>query len=465
MKHIPICVCCITLLATAAFAAQTGTVEQAVADVHADIKADTDQLNALRDEIRAARIPLAEQLQTLRKEAAELRNEADRLRSLRRQDAEQQSALKNDVATLQDEYRFLFALFSEYRRSIGTRALPGDTQQLLELETSVDPRLREDTIETLPEGTKALLSFSENWNRRRLGGTVYQGSAMDPEGIEHTGSFLQMGPAGFFVTDDNTRGGITRTEAGMTAPGFLSMKSDLPRQIRRAVDGNEASLPVDVTGGDALRIQEARPSLMEHAKQGGLVMIPLVLVGAAALLLTILKIIQLARIRIHNTSELFAAVAQLKNKEADNVTPATLSLQEPLDGLLNVCIQHRKASRSHLEEIMYEHIMAFVPKLEKYLGTLAVLGGIAPLLGLLGTVTGMIHTFQLVTIFGTGNAKLLAGGISEALVTTEFGLAIAIPALLIHAYLARRARNMIGQLEQTTIRLVNIMAEEEGLKQ
>ena len=79
---------------------------------------------------------------------------------------------------------------------------------------------------------------------------------------------------------------------------------------------------------------------------------------------------------------------------------------------------------------------------------------LGPLLGLLGTVTGMIHTFRLVTVFGTGDARLLSGGISEALVTTEFGLMIAIPVLLVHAYLARRVRTIIGRLENRAIEFV-----------
>ena len=84
-----------------------------------------------------------------------------------------------------------------------------------------------------------------------------------------------------------------------------------------------------------------------------------------------------------------------------------------------------------------------------------MLGGVAPLLGLLGTVTGMIHTFNLATIFGTGNAKLLSGGISEALITTEYGLYIAIPVLLAHAFFARRVRSIIGALERAVVVFVN----------
>jgi biopolymer transport protein ExbB len=100
-------------------------------------------------------------------------------------------------------------------------------------------------------------------------------------------------------------------------------------------------------------------------------------------------------------------------------------------------------------------VSSAVPGLERHLQTLAVLGAVAPLLGLLGTVTGMIHTFQLVTVFGSGDAKLLSGGISEALVTTEVGLIIAVPVLLFHAFLARRVRIVVGALERTAAEFVH----------
>ena len=109
---------------------------------------------------------------------------------------------------------------------------------------------------------------------------------------------------------------------------------------------------------------------------------------------------------------------------------------------------------------MHERALAVLPLLDRHLGLLAVLGGVAPLLGLLGTVTGMIHTFQLVTVFGSGDAKLLSGGISEALVTTEAGLIIAVPVLLVHAFLSRRVRTLVAALEQTVVGFVNRLHAE-----
>jgi biopolymer transport protein ExbB len=229
------------------------------------------------------------------------------------------------------------------------------------------------------------------------------------------------------------------------------------------VDGKEDYIPVDVTNGDAIKVAEAKPSLLEHIRQGGFVMVPLAAVALIALILCIWKTLELSGIQTNADDTINAIMEMLKQSDVDKALENTNMLRDPLLRMVKKAIAHRGASRDYLEEVLHEQVLATVPKLERNLGTLAVLGGIAPLLGLLGTVTGMIHTFQLVTIFGSGNAKLLSGGISEALVTTETGLAIAIPVLLLHAFLARRARTIIASLEHTALRIVNEIKTESDV--
>lgn len=111
----------------------------------------------------------------------------------------------------------------------------------------------------------------------------------------------------------------------------------------------------------------------------------------------------------------------------------------------------RDEALSALQEVMTGEI----PLIERNLNLLKSLASLAPLLGLLGTVTGMISLFDVITAFGTGDPKLLAGGISEALVTTEFGLIVAIPAVLAHRLLQNRADETIASLEETGLALLN----------
>jgi biopolymer transport protein ExbB len=116
--------------------------------------------------------------------------------------------------------------------------------------------------------------------------------------------------------------------------------------------------------------------------------------------------------------------------------------------------------RGLIEEYLSVKIIIARRKLESLLPFVAIIAAAAPLMGLLGTVVGMIKTFQLITVFGTGDARSLSSGISEALVTTELGLFVAIPSLIIHGILNRMARTKWGQLEQDSIVFLNDVKED-----
>jgi len=136
-----------------------------------------------------------------------------------------------------------------------------------------------------------------------------------------------------------------------------------------------------------------------------------------------------------------------KSKLGSRSNPATKALDR--------AIEMKNKSPEDVEEALYEEYLRAKPKLERGLSWVAIAAATAPLLGLLGTVTGMIHTFKLINIFGTGDAKSLSSGISEALVTTEFGLVVAIPALILHALLSRKIRGILSTMEMASIAYIN----------
>ena len=119
-------------------------------------------------------------------------------------------------------------------------------------------------------------------------------------------------------------------------------------------------------------------------------------------------------------------------------------------------------NRDAAERALAEAMLQETPELEKRLSTLAVIGGAAPLLGLLGTVTGMIQLFEVITVYGTNDPKLLAGGISEALITTETGLMIAVPIMLIHNYFSSLLRRIMVDLERYSLKILNAIWPKEA---
>lgn len=297
----------------------------------------------------------------------------------------------------------------------------------------------------------------------RLGGVLFEGVALDDEGIEQPGRFAAFGPVAFFAATDEGSAGLAITQFSAAQPAIYNrFTEDIAHAIRDLVKGGSACVPMDVTEGDAIKVMDAKPTFIQHMKKGGFVMVPLVVVALAAIVLALSKAIQLARIRVSSGNDLRDAIDAARRGDSAAARQSATRIKQPLRSLVEEAIEHRESPRDHLEEIMHERVLTALPWLERSLGTLAVLGGIAPLLGLLGTVTGMIHTFQLVTIFGSGDAKLLSGGISEALITTEAGLMIAIPVLLMHAFLARRARGIVGALERAAVVIVNDLKVRSG---
>lgn len=430
---------------------------RALVQAREDVRTSTVELSYLRSTLSGKRRPLADRLEALRREVGEMRGEVERTRAWRRQRELAEEALGDQVAALADECRFVFSLLSEYRRSLETRSGVAESTFLAEKLAAVDAVLEErDDHAQLPLAAELLLGMASDWNDRKLGGMSFPGAALSDSGLEHDGRFGSLGPIAYFAADHGPACGIVVSRLGSAQPGiFGALTEESKAAIRDFLDGKESKVPVDVTSGQALKVAEARTTLVEHMKKGGVVMIPLLCVGAIAAALALWKLVELGRIPVRPAGTVQDILSSLTAGDVRSAAAAAGKLREPLGALLREGIELRNSPREHLEEILHERVLSCVPKLERHLGTLAVLGGVAPLLGLLGTVTGMIHTFQLVTIFGTGDAKLLSGGISEALVTTEFGLAIAIPVLLVHAYFSRRVRTVVATLESVAAGFIN----------
>jgi biopolymer transport protein ExbB len=124
-------------------------------------------------------------------------------------------------------------------------------------------------------------------------------------------------------------------------------------------------------------------------------------------------------------------------------------------------IPFRTCTLQARENILNEALLKEVPVIERNLSHLSTCAAVAPMLGLLGTVTGMISTFHVITLYGSGDPRLMAGGISEALITTMFGLIVAIPVMLVHTFFARRAETLLDRLQEAGMKVFNSAGTEK----
>ncbi|NCP64746.1 MAG: energy transducer TonB [Paraglaciecola sp.] len=208
--------------------------------------------------------------------------------------------------------------------------------------------------------------------------------------------------------------------------------------------GELVEFGLDPTGGSILKLLVQAPSLQERIDQGGLVGYIILIVGGLALLLALERLVTLTIIKAKVDK-------QLKSDEfKDN---------NPLGRVMKVRDTYPEADTEALELHLTEAILGEIPKLGRNLTIIKIVSVVAPLMGLLGTVTGMINTFQAITLFGTGDPKLMAGGISTALVTTVLGLVVAIPSTLLYAMLNTRSKNIVFILQEQAAGVIAERAE------
>ncbi len=263
------------------------------------------------------------------------------------------------------------------------------------------------------------------------------GKAVDQE-VLRVGPFTALSADGFLQWDSETRSlkELLRQPTGRyldAAQNFAAHRSGL------------GTAPIDPAKGAILAVEVERPSIGEQIQFGGIVGYVIITIGIVGILLSVWRYASLSAAGR-------SMKAQLETDGADE--------GNPLGRVLSVYQANPHANTETLELKLDEAILRETPKIERWLPLIRVASVIAPLLGLLGTVTGMIQTFQMITLFGTGDPKLMAGGISEALVTTMLGLIVAIPLTFLHSVLRDRSKGLVEILEEQAAGLVAQRAEK-----
>lgn len=264
------------------------------------------------------------------------------------------------------------------------------------------------------------------------------------QSVVRIGSFNLVSDGRYLNYDNDTRTLLVLPRQPDT--GYTSAAADLGAAssgfTRFGVD------PTGPTGGSFLKALIDSPNLMERIHQGREVGYIIIVIGAIALLISFWRLIALSIVGTQVSR-------QLKN-------PSQPNAGNPLGRVLMVHQDNIGADTETLELKLHEAILKETPALVKWVGYIKITSMVAPLLGLLGTVTGMILTFQALTIFGAGDPKTMAAGISSALVTTVLGLCVAIPTVFLHALVSGRSKTVIHILEEQTAGIIAEQSERNS---
>jgi biopolymer transport protein ExbB len=203
---------------------------------------------------------------------------------------------------------------------------------------------------------------------------------------------------------------------------------------------------IDPSRGSILSLLIQTPDRRERIDQGGPIGYVTIVLGVFGFLLGVYRLVYMGLVG---------------RKVRAQIDQPRIDMGNPLGRVLSVYDQNQSADTETLELKLDEAILKETPQLERGNGMIKLISVIAPLLGLLGTVTGMIKTFQVMTLFGSGDPKLMASGIAEALVTTMIGLMVAIPLTFLHALVASRSKSLIQILEEQSAGIVAAQAEAQ----
>jgi biopolymer transport protein ExbB len=407
----------------------------------------------LSDEIVERKISIAQKLITLRN----IRKQRETLWTERTQFQEDLAQIKSIYRDVHIELRELLDTLpvSENRKS--------QQKQLSILSESLD----RDAVDVMVPSVFELIESLINESRTSA---LYTADVIDPQGRQQNVRMLRVGQ-NLYAYNIN---GTSRTALAISDPyqqGGFRWYEDISDDMRQAIVGaiNQATdrrgiynLPVDVTGTMTAATDLSSKSLEGRFRSGGIVMFPLAIVAVWLAFLIIERLFILLRESRHSLQFCEQILGFCSNGDFEKAEQLASKRKGIVSRILRVCMANRHQPPTVLDDAIQEAFLHELPRLERFLPSMRMLSAVAPMLGLLGTVTGIIATFDMITVVGGGKPRLLAGGISEALITTATGLAIAIPGLLAHSFLSSRIEGLIADAERFAASLSNILKQKQS---
>ncbi|HSH09105.1 MAG TPA: MotA/TolQ/ExbB proton channel family protein [Oceanipulchritudo sp.] len=442
-------------------------IDQVNSSVQADLHDAMARYASLQQTIKEEKIPLSKALNDLKAELRDLRREAERAQRFKDNSTIDLNSLQDRVAKRQEQLDYVANLVADFgerfERDISLPEQQLYSQQIDQFRAAANAPLEDDELGKAKRLLDQVFIVSTSIERFEslIGGLGFSGQAVVSNGEVEQGKFFLLGPTAYFASTVGEDAGVA-LRTGLLPP-VISLSPSLDEKVRSTILSGSGLIPVDPTLGSALAMAAQDETIWEHTRKGGIWIWPIVFFAFLATMTAIFKAFEIYRVKMPQPGSLHGILKALNDGDRSKAMELAKAVQGPARAMLVDAVEHSDESKELVEEVMYERMLEVQPRLERLLPFIAVTAATAPLMGLLGTVTGMINTFKLITIFGTGDAKQLSSGISEALITTEYGLIVAIPALIMHALLNRRAQGVMANMERMAVAFVNGLAVSRSL--
>jgi len=414
-----------------------------------DLKQAIADLEKTRQAIATEKPKLTEDFRKIEKDLLEKRRLVRIARLSKEDRAQELRQLQTDLSTRRQDANYLSSLLKDHALKTTTLSRPGSPN--LKINPIIIAAEMDNPSSSLQERL-AILDSSVTHVEELLGGSTAPGKAADPSGNISEGTFAALGPISYFLSDDKSSGGDVIPSKTAEIPHYIPGNES---KVSSLISGTSTTLPLDPTGGNARAMDEIDGGFIDMVNKGGLWVWPIMFLALLSLAFGLVKLAQFSRFREPTDAWVTAILAALRTGDRDKALQLASERKHPAGVVLAKLITVSENSTDLVEETLYEQLMSVQSKASSLLSVIAITAATSPLLGLLGTVSGMIATLNLITLFGSGDPKPLAGGISEALITTLFGLVVAIPALILHAFLSRRAQGIVQTTERLGLSFVN----------
>jgi biopolymer transport protein ExbB len=432
--------------------AQPKTLDELLLKVKAGAVAESKEYQAREREFRQARDQQRALLTKAQRERDAEERRSVELEATYNQQEEELAQLTDLLTKRLGSLRELFGVLQQvsgdargkFETSIISAQFPGRGVFLADLAKKMGTATELATIEEIERVVYELQrEMTETGKVVRFNAVVNEpdGNKVEKE-VVRVGSFNLLADGKYLRYDEETQSidELVRQPAGH----YLDTADDLAD----ADPGEYERVALDPSRGSILAALVLAPSWIERAtEQGGLIGWLIIIGGGIGLLIAIWR---------------WMAVGSIARKVNAQISSSTPSSDNPLGRVLAIYQKNKSVDTETLELKLGEAILKETPEIVKLISLLKIIAVIAPLMGLLGTVTGMIQTFQAITLFGAGDPKLMAGGISQALVTTMLGLWVAIPMTLAHSVVNSRSKGIIHVLEEQSAGIIAAHNERKG---
>jgi len=456
MKTLPL-LAAIVLLVPIARGAETfdEAMKRAAAEYNEKSLKAAEELSGARKRIADEKAPILLQMRGAEDRIVEAQSQTEILETGREGATEARRKLLLDLDAIHKNAAYMNSLAHDGLKAYEDGLAPGEGQLVSARLGALDSGLEDPASGSSAKAAVEIAEFLLERTRRALGGYAEPGSSLVAGSNRlRKGTFAFAGPETFFLPDDGGLGGSVRTREGLAYPVSYELGDWKAGDASAFFRGQLAAVPADPSGGKSLRMKETTGTVLEHIQKGGVVAYAIIAVGVLALVMMAQKVRDVSRLSVDPTPAVRSFLELVARGEHSRAERELATLGGSTREMFAVGLRNIGLPKAILEEHLQSELLRQRLHYERRLPLLIVIATAAPLMGLLGTVVGMVKTFALITVFGTGNAGKLASGISQVLVTTELGLIVAIPTLIGHGFLANRTQKKLSLLERQALDFV-----------